>query len=315
MKKLLLILILTFIIGLKAKTNIILDWFPNTNHTGIYVAKELGFYDEQNLDINIRQSTYGGSPDIVGFGSAEFGISYQEQVTYARTSPSPIPIVAVATIIKENSSGFVSLSEKNIVSPKDFEGKKYGGWGAPMEKAVITSMMIATKADPKKVSFINIGSSNIFEATKSGIDFTWIFYGWDGIEAKNKNIPINFLLLQDYVKELNSYTPVIITSEKMIKNNPQMVRKFLKATKKGYIYAIKNPKKSAEILLKYAPELDRDLVINSQKYLSKIYTDNPQKWGKMEKNIWQNYGEWMFKNGLIEKKLETDKAFTNRFLE
>ena len=96
------------------KITVILDWVPNTNHTGIYVAKENGYYDDQGLEVEIIQPTEGGSADLVAAGKGEFGISYQEQVTYARTAENPLPIVAIAAIIQHNTSGFASPVEKNI---------------------------------------------------------------------------------------------------------------------------------------------------------------------------------------------------------
>ena len=115
------------------KVTIVLDWVPNTNHTGIYIAKENGYYDDEGLEVDIIQPSEGGSADLIAAGKGEFGISYQEQVTYARTADNPLPVVAIAAIIQHNTSGFASPAEKNIKTPADFEGKKYGGWGSPME--------------------------------------------------------------------------------------------------------------------------------------------------------------------------------------
>lgn len=111
------------------KITVLLDWIPNTNHTGMYVAKEKGYYTEEGLSVDIIQPSEGGSAALIAAGQGEFGISYQEQVTYARTTKEPLPIKAIAAIIQHNTSGFASPTERGIKSPKDFEGKKYGGWG------------------------------------------------------------------------------------------------------------------------------------------------------------------------------------------
>ena len=299
----------------KTEITVVLDWYPNTNHTGLYVAKELGFYQELGLDVSIRQFSAGGSPDLVALGKAAFGISYQEQVIYATSGKTKLDILAIAAILRENTSGFVSLAHKNITSPKDFEGKKYGGWGSPMEKAVVASLMNKVGADTEKITFLNIGTTNIFEASASGIDFTWVFFGWDGIEAKLAHQPINFILLQDVVPQLNSYTPLIITSQKLATENSKLVKRFVQATKRGYIFAINNPQEAAEILLKYAPELKRELVFASQKYLSEFYAHTPDSWGEMEHKVWENYKKWMEQQGLIKEGFDVSKTFTNRFLD
>src|SRR5665811_17165 len=103
------------------KITVVLDWVPNTNHTGIYVAVANGYYAEEGLDVDIIQPTEGGSADLIAAGKGEFGISYQEQITYARTADTPLPVVAIAAVIQHNTSGFASPVEKNIKTPSDFE--------------------------------------------------------------------------------------------------------------------------------------------------------------------------------------------------
>ncbi len=297
------------------KITIVLDWVPNTNHTGIYVARDRGYYSEAGLEAEIVQPTEGGSADLIAAGKGEFGISYQEQVTYARTASPSLPVVAIAAILPHNTSGFASMKEKNIVSPKDFENKTYGGWGSPVEDAMLRELMEKYNADFSKLSIVNIGASDFITSVQRDVDFSWIYYGWDGIASEVKNFEINFMLLQDFDERLDFYTPTIIISEETLAAKKELVKKFLDATRKGYIYAIENPDESAEILLKNAPELDREIVLRSQQYLSSKYMPENRKWGYMEEKIWKNFSEWMFENELITQKLDYKNAYTNEFLE
>src|SRR5690606_5117042 len=121
------------------KVKVVLDWTPNTNHTGLYVARDKGFFAEQGLDVEIVQPGDAGADQMVAAGAAEFGVSYQESITMARTSG--VPLVSVAAVIQHNTSGFASPVGHHITRPRDFEGKRYGGWGAPVEEAVIDSLM------------------------------------------------------------------------------------------------------------------------------------------------------------------------------
>jgi len=297
------------------KITVVLDWVPNTNHTGIYAARELGYYSEEGLDVDIIQPSEGGSPDLIAAGKGQFGISYQEQVTYARTADQLLPVVAIAAIISHNTSGFASPVDRGIKTPKDFEGKRYGGWGSPMEEAMLKGLMEKYGADFSKVGMVNIGASDFFASVSRDVDFAWIYYGWDGIAAEQKKFPIDFMLLQDVDKDLDFYTPVIIASENTLKENAEMVKKFLRATGKGYLYAIKNPAAAADILLASAPELDKDIVQASQEYLAGQYTGADGKWGFMDRAIWDTFSAWMYENKLIARPLDIDKAFTNDFLE
>lgn len=319
-------LLLTFLLiigflpgcGQKAENNeltpvtVILDWLPNTNHTGLYVAKEKGFYKDEGLDVKIVNPGEGSTAQLVAANKGEFGISYQEEVTYARSEG--IPVVAIAAVIQHNTSGFASPVDKNIKTPKDFENKTYGGWGSPMENAMIKALMDKYGADFNKVNIINIGSADFFTSIEKDIDFAWIYYGWTGIEAQIKNIPLNFIKLRDEHEALDFYTPVIITSEDKIKNNPELVKKFMRATTKGYQFAIENPQAAADILLKAAPELNPKLVKKSQEYLANEYQGDAPRWGEMKLEVWKKYADFMFQNKLIEKNIDPDKAFTNEFL-
>jgi ABC-type nitrate/sulfonate/bicarbonate transport system substrate-binding protein len=296
------------------KITVVLDWVPNTNHTGIYVARDKGYYKDEGFEVEIIQPTEGGAADLIAAGKGEFGISYEEQVTYARLAVPLLPVKAIAAIIAHNTSGFASPVEKNIKTPKDFEGKKYGGWGSPMEEAMIRALMEKYGADYSKVQIVNIGASDFITSVQKDVDFSWIFYGWDVIASEIKGFKINFLKLQDLDKNLDFYTPVIITSEQIIKDEPDMVKKFLNATSKGYNYAISNPEEAALILIKNAPELDKKIVTASQEYLAGQYQADSPKWGVMNEEIWKNFSKWMLDNNLIKQSFDYKNAYTNEFL-
>lgn len=296
------------------KITIVLDWVPNTNHTGMYVALENGYYKDEGLEVEIIQPTAGGSADLIAAGQGEFGISYQEQVTYARTAADPLPVKAIAAIIQHNTSGFGSPASKNIKTAKDFEGKKYGGWGSPMETAMLKGLMKAEGGDFNKLDMIDTDASDFFASVENHVDFTWIYYGWDGVAAELRNYDINFIKLQDVEPALDFYTPVIIASEDFLNKNPDLTKRFLKATSKGYDYAINKPEDAGKILIKHVAELDEEMVIASQKYLAKEYKAEANRWGEMNESVWSTYGNWMFENNLLESQLNTSESFTNDFL-
>ncbi len=296
------------------KVTFVLDWAPNTNHTGIYVAKEKGFYRDQGLEVEIIQPQEGSSDTIVASGKAQFGISYQEGVTYARAAG--VPLVSIAAVIQHNTSGFASLKEKNILSPKDFEGKTYGGWGSETEIATIKYLMDQEGADFSKVNIMTTGDADFFQASASGqIDFAWIFEGWAGIEAKLKGIELNYIDLGRIAPVFDYYTPVIITNEDILKNNKELAESFMKATIKGYEFAIENPDEAAEIMISAVPELNRELVVESQRFLAEHYKGDAEKWGLQKQEVWQRYTDWMYENGFIEENIDVTKAYTNEFIK
>lgn len=294
------------------KIQFALDWTPNTNHTGLYVAQENGYFKEEGLEVEFMLPGEAGADQLVASGKAQFGIGTQEAITEARVQD--IPIVSVAAILQHNTSGFASLKESGIESPKNYEDKTYGGWGAPVEQAVISALMVKDNADSGKVDFINMGNSDFFTAVERDIDFAWIYYAWTGIEAELRGIDLNMQYLIDYSDKLDYYTPVITTNEKMISDNPETIRKFMKAVAKGYKLSIENPEEAARLLSKQVPDLDEELVKASQKWIASKYQDDAPRWGEQKLSVWENYAQWMMENDLLDDVFIPEDAFTNEFL-
>ena len=296
------------------KVSLVLDWTPNTNHTGFYIAKDKGWYEDQGIQLEIVEPAEGALPvQVVAAGQADFGISFEEEVTHARAVD--VPVVSIAAIIQHNTTGFASPEKKDITSPRDFEGKKYGSFGLPIEREVLSALMSADGADVNKVEFVDVGFADFFTIIQKDIDFSWIFYGWTGIEAEIRGVPLNIVMLNQWFDYLpDYYTPVVITGEKEINEKPEMIRKFMTATSMGYEFAISNPQEAAEILIRNVPEINTELVKRSQQWLSKEYKSDAPRWGEQKLEVWQNYPNWMYDHGLLPKAIESEKAFTNEFL-
>lgn len=311
------ILIYTGIVGANSLDSVdfLLDWVPNTNHTGIYVALDKGWYKEEGIELNVIQPSGNMSVEqVVGAGRADFGISFQEWVTSARVEG--VPIVSLAAVIQHNTSGFASLADKGIKRPRDFTGKSYGGWGLAIEKQILKSMINGDKGDYNKLKLVNIGVGDLLTMLSSNkFDLTWIFYAVQGIQAEMRGLDLNVVMLKDYKKLVpDYYTPVIISSQKYIQNNPDISSRFMKATGRGYNFAIDNPLAAAKILLKYTPESDPEYIEKSQAWLSPRYQDDASFWGQQKLQVWENFGMWMYEHDLIKSKFDADAAFTNKFL-
>lgn len=135
------------------------------------------------------------------------------------------------------------------------------------------------------------------------------------IKAKELGIDLNYMPLRELDKRLDYYTPLIITNNQMIKEDPDTVQAFMDATKKGYQEAMENPKEGAKILHNYASDYEQSFLDASQEFLSKNYTDDPAKWGMMDAKVWDNYTDFMKENGLIKEKVSAKELFTNQFIE
>jgi len=292
---------------------IALDWTPNTNHTGIFVALDLGYFADAGLDVSVLQPGPTGSVQLVARGHADFGVSMEEYVTMARAEE--IPIVSVAAVFPHNTSGFAAPADRGIASPADFAGKRYAGWGSALEEVMIKTLMEAYGADPESVTMINIGTIDFVTAIRRDLaDFYWIFYGWEGIHAELAGIEFTYIPLSELSDIFDYYTPVIIASEELIAERPGLVRRFVGALARGYVYAALHPDEAAEILLAHAPELDRDLVVASQRWLAGEGLKTVAGWGDQELEVWERFADWAYENGLIERPIDPEAAFTDAFI-
>ena len=186
--------------------------------------------------------------------------------------------------------------------------------GSPSEDAILDAVMKKENKDFSKLKVLDVGEDDFFTAVNKNVDMMWIFEGWTGIEAKQRGVDLNYIQLRDLDERLDYYTPVIISNEKLLNENPGLAKKFLNATSKGYNYAVENPEEAAKILVKHAPEIDENLAIESQKYLAKEYISDAKYWGEMKDSVWNNYTQFLKEYNLIEKDLKASDAYTNEFL-
>ena len=298
----------------RTKVTVMLDWAPNTNHTGLYVARDMGWYREQGLEVEIVQPGQGGTPaPLVAAGKADFGISFQEEVTNARAAD--VPVVSIAAIVQHNTSAFISLRPKGIARPRDLERRNYGSFGLPIERQVLQGLMACDGGDVSRVAFVDIGSSDPLMAIQRDLDVVWIYEGWEGIEAQRRGLDVQLIRFSDWFDCLpDYYTPVLIASEETLQKRPDMVRRFLAATSRGYRYAIEHPQEAAEILIKAAPENDPELVRLSQAWLSPRYQAEAERWGEQKQDIWQAYADWLSLHALLDKRIDVSQAFSNDYL-
>jgi ABC-type nitrate/sulfonate/bicarbonate transport system substrate-binding protein len=310
--------------GAPAKVRFALDWTPNTNHTGVYVAQQKGWYKEQGIDLEILPYSDANSPDtLVATGQADVGVSYEEALVTARVSG--LPLKSVAAILQTNTSALATLKGSGLDRPAKLEGKRYAGFGATFEEPVIRTML---KQDGAATGAFENITTNLFgyQALVAGqADFLWIYLGWDGVQAELDKIELNTFLLKDYGVP-DYYTPVIIANEAFLRDQPDAARRFLAATAQGYEYAAGNAEDAADLLIAGAPpgtfptpELPR----RSAAYLAPFYKGSQPRWGVQTLDYWTNFPRFIAETGLLktaEGKVVTptdiDYAalFTNDFL-
>lgn len=298
------------------KITFCLDYTPNTNHTGIYVAQAKGYFKDEGLTVKVVQPADGTAEAMIGSGQAQLGVSYQDYIANALSSKNPVAIEAVAAIIQHNTSGIMSRKADGITSAKKMEGHTYATWSMPVEQATIKQVMESDGGDFSKLKMVPYEVDDEVAGLKANMfDCVWVYEGWAVQNAKIQHYDVNYFSFVDMDKVFDFYTPVIAANDDFAKKYPDVVKAFVRAAKRGYEYAIKHPKDAGDILLDAAPELSGDLVQASAKYLAKQYQADAKSWGVIDKSRWDAYFKWLNDKNLVESKLDENSGWTMDYLE
>lgn len=297
---------------------LVLDYTPNTNHSGFYIAQAEGWYRDVGLDVTIIEPGENGALPQLSTGNADFAVSVAEQLLPARAQG--VPAVSVGTIIQHNTSSLVVPADRGVTRPAQLEGKTYGGFGGELEQELLNELILCDGGDPSKVNFVEIGDVDYKVGLDRGdYDAVWIFDAWDGIRlGELEGMALTTFPFYDGAGDRSCipdwYTPLVSTTEAHIANDPDMVRAFMEATARGFEQARTDPDAAARHLLGAAPELDAELVERSAAYLSTRYAEDGRAWGLQDAAVWSRFASFLNGAGLIDADIDIDAAFTNAFL-
>lgn len=298
------------------KVTVMLDWSPNTNHAGMYLAKAKGFYSDAGLDVTFIQPGATSDPNqAVGAGSVDFGVSASEQLVPARAEG--VPVISVAGIIQHNTSSLLSLASSQITAPVDLAGHTYGAYGATFEEALIDRLVSCDGGDPDEVTFTQVGDSDYRQGLTSGyFDAVWVFDAWDVIRLRDiDDLDVDLINFADHLDCIPDwYTPILVANAEKAETDPEFVRSFVEATAKGYAAAMNDPEAAGKALLAEADGLDDELVQRSMEYLATHYAQDPTRWGHQDAAVWDRFVDFLTDNAIIPAGFDTDAAWTNDFL-
>ena len=301
------------------KITFALDWTPNTNHTGLYVAKEKGWYEEAGLDVDIVFIEDSASATLCATGKAQFAIEAQDTLAAALVGDEPLGITAVAAILQHNTSGIMSRKGDGIDVPQGLMDKTYATWDSPIELAMLKNLVENDGGDFSKVKLVPnnfVDEPGALAAKQT--DAIWVFYGWGAINADVQNFDYDFFFFKDLNSVFDYYTPVIIANNEFLESDPETAKAFLAATRKGYEYAMQNPAEAADILIKSdntgSLKGSEELVKKSQEWLATSYIADAEQWGYIDPARWDGFYSWLYDNNLIDTSLPAGTGFSNEYL-
>ena len=292
-----------------------LDYTPNTNHTGIYVAQNQGFFAEEGLEVTIVQPAEDTAEAMIGTGQAQLGISYQDYLANSFVGGNT-GLQAVAAVIQHNTSGIMSRAEDGVTTAKAMEGLRYATWDMPVEQATIKHIVEKDGGDYSKVKLVPYTVDDEISGLKADMfDTVWVYEGWAVQNATVQDFPVNYFSFISIDDVFDYYTPVIAANTAFCEENPDAVKAFLRAAKKGYEFAIASPDEAADILCTEVPELDAALVKQSAGFLAGEYQSDAASWGIIEADRWAAFYQWLNDNNLVETPLDVNVGWTMDYLE
>lgn len=309
--------------GAPATVRLALDWTPNTDHTGFFVAKHEGWYRQSGIDLQVLPYATNAPEVLLASHQAECGISFQDSLTFAVAGGADI--VSVAAILQRTASAIGVLADSPIQRPRDLDGKTYAGFGYPNE---VPTLKAVIEADGGKGDFrVATLDSAAYEALYSKkADFTIPFVAWEGVEAEMRGIKLRYFAFSDYGFP-EFYQVVLACDRQWLEREPDAARRFVGATVRGFQFAADQPDEAAADLVAENPgvfDANRELPKKSQEYLTAnhLLVDEAGRFGTQTLERWTGYSSFLQRQGLLvdsagkplPKPLDYASLFTNDFL-
>jgi ABC-type nitrate/sulfonate/bicarbonate transport system substrate-binding protein len=301
------------------KLTLALDWTPNVNHIGFLIAKELGFYSQQRIDLEIlnpKDDNYSLTPGKkLALDMADFAIAPFETVISLNNKANQIEAIAIYAVLQKDLSCIVTLKSSNISSPKMLDGKSYASYKARYEDHIVKEMV---KNDGGK------GDLNIMYPEKLGIwntllsgnsDSTWIFDNWEGIEANSKGIELNKFTMAEFNIPYG-YSPIVLTKKENITKHRELYSKFIKATQKGFLFTKENLNESVAILKRNVTEDDlNNIDLEKSISFTMPHFGDESNCGIIKQERVSAFIQWIVDRGLEDNAVLNQSLFTNELFE
>ena len=294
-----------------ASVKLALDWYPNANHLGLYIAREKGYFEEENLEVTMYTPSDPSTVlQTVGAGQDDFGMSYQPDVLIARNKD--VPVVSVLGVVQHPLNSLMTLESSGITRPGQLAGKKVGYPGIPTNEPLLETMLKADGLNGlEDVELVNIGfnisESLIGEKVDAVVGAYWTH---ESINMENLGYPVNVMRMEEWGVP-DYYELVLVTGEKYLEENEEVVERFVRAVKRGYEDAIEDPQAGVDVLVSQNPgEIDEAIDRPGANLLVEMWQlPSGGGFGTQEAGRWDGFVRWMKDNGMLEPSLDASAAY------
>ena len=294
-----------------ASVKLALDWYPNANHLGLFIAQQKGYFEEENLEVTMYTPSDPSTVlQTVGAGQDDFGMSYQPDVLLARNED--VPVVSILGVVQHPLNSLMTLESSGITSPGQLAGKKVGYPGIPTNEPLLETMLKADGLNGlEDIEFVNIGwniSESLISEKVDGV--VGAYWTHESINMENIGYPVNVMRMEEWGVP-DYYELVLVTSESYLEENQDVAERFIRAIKRGFEEAISDPQAGVDVLVAENPgEIDEDIDRPGADLLVEMWQlPSGGGFGTQEPARWNSFVQWMKDNDMLEQSLDASAAY------
>jgi putative hydroxymethylpyrimidine transport system substrate-binding protein len=293
---------------------LMLDYFPNADHAGIYAAQDSGAFRKAGIDLEVQTPSDPSAPlKLLAAGRVDLAISYEPELLLARDQGQDL--VAVGALVQTPLTSIVSIGKRAISSPEGLRGKTVGTAGIPYQSAYLKAILDEAGVDRSSVREVNVGF-NLVPAMLSGrVDATLgAFWNYEAIQLRLQRKRPKVIRME--TAGVPTYNELVVVARRSdVREDGKRIRRFMRALTQGMEAIRKDPAAGVDPLLAANKDLDRRLQTESVEATLDAFfpADSSKPFGWMDGAAWGRYAAWMRSNGLLRNG-DGRGAVTNEFL-
>jgi len=281
---------------------LVLDFTPNAVHSGIYAARQRGFYRDAGVELTIREPGEStDAPKLLEAGRADFAILDIHDLGIAREHG--LDLVGAMPIVQRPLASVLARADRGVRRPRDLEGHTVGVTGLPSDDAVVDSEVAADGGDPAAVDRVTIGFNAVSSLVAGRVDAATGFWNAEGVALRERSVPIRIFKVNRYgappYPEL-----VLAASRQTIEDHPDLVDAMVEATTRGYAFAVQHPERALEDLVRSVPALSRAEQSAQLRVLLPDLHPAP-----FDRSVLREWAHWDVEHKLLARPLAIDEAF------
>jgi len=295
--------------------DVVLDYFPNADHVGLYAGIEDGEFRKVGLDVKPRTPPDPSAPlKLLLAGKADVAISYEPELLLARDKGARL--VSVGAIVQKPLTSIMSIGGAGVDSPADLRGKTVGTAGIPYQSAYLDTILARAGIPKSSVKRVDVGFNLVPAMLSKKVDATLgAFWNYEGVQLDQQGKDPSIIRMEQAGVPTYAELIVVARREDVANRGPEF-RRFMAALGRGYAAARDDVPRAVDALLKANPDLDADLQAAAVKATLPVFfpAGDKKPFGWQSPREWNAYGNWMYANKLLSKPPDAGRALTNEFL-